>query len=922
MPTNTGCTIQEILGSDNPNQGRIKINKNFDCVFSAITNTIANDTYVTGGTYNSLTENIDFSGTTLFPNFSVNVSALLDDTNTFTTGATLNGTILEFDRNDLLSAYTVDLNPALSGFVSTSYWVSGSTGNFSVKAINDSGIDATGDYSHAIGSDTLASGDYSHAEGLDTTASGYGSHAEGQLTLASGAYSHAQGEETIASGITSHAEGFQTIAGGTSSHAEGQLTLASGAYSHAQGEETIASGIASHAEGSQTTASGNQSHTEGDRTTASGISSHAEGSATLASGNLSHAEGFETTASGEMSHAEGDSTTASGDLGSHSEGHLTTASGVRSHAEGASTTASGDASHAEGRSTTASGLYSHSEGFDTLASGDYSHAQGGETIASGNRSHAEGSNTIASGSQSHAEGFNTIASGISSHAEGATTIAGGDASHAEGSHTIANGNRSHAGGRGFNASNSVISSGDTSFAHFRINSTLGNLGAYGNHSAILGGLNHNIGTLAHQSAILGGNANIINTSVINSVILGGANITATTSNTVYVPTLNINITPTNNNTLTQILARDTDGTIKYKDISSFTDLVVTGGTYDGNTGIATFANNSGGTFQISGFLTGMTDFHTTGATLVGSTVVFDRNDTLSAYTVDLSSLQFTGQTLEQTLTLGNATGGNDIITSDNDVIKSENGDGELDLRYGANNNIRLSISGGDEYLTITPGYTELFSRDYIGIYTDTSGNDTSNDFVGHYLISNSPKYSRVGFQVQSTDYISKFGARGGSSTFDGFNIYAGAVDDQIITPINGGGNTIISSRDTTLNTGLTNTVVLGGNGITATNSNTVYVPTLNITNIGTGTSINNLGVDSNGNVVVGSVGATKYTLTTGFTGSVTQTINHGLDSNYIHVTVWDNSTGDLIYGNVSRVDSNNVDITLSVTGTYDIFISK
>lgn len=113
MPINTGCTIQEILGSDTPNQGRVKINNNFDCIFSAVTNAVANDTYVTGGTYNSLTESIDFSGTTLFPNFSINVSALLDDTNTFTTEATLNGTVLEFDRNDLLNAYNVELSSLL-----------------------------------------------------------------------------------------------------------------------------------------------------------------------------------------------------------------------------------------------------------------------------------------------------------------------------------------------------------------------------------------------------------------------------------------------------------------------------------------------------------------------------------------------------------------------------------------------------------------------------------------------------------------------------------------------------------------------------------------------------------------------------------------------------------------------------------------
>jgi hypothetical protein len=75
---------------------------------------------VTGGTYNSSNESIDFSGTPSFTPFSVDVSSLLDDTNTFTTGATLNGTTLEFDRNDLSNAYSVDLSGLTSSFTGQS----------------------------------------------------------------------------------------------------------------------------------------------------------------------------------------------------------------------------------------------------------------------------------------------------------------------------------------------------------------------------------------------------------------------------------------------------------------------------------------------------------------------------------------------------------------------------------------------------------------------------------------------------------------------------------------------------------------------------------------------------------------------------------------------------------------------------------
>ena len=108
-----------------------------------------------------------------------------------------------------------------------------------------------------------ATGDYSHAEGSDTKASGTYSHAEGNATIASGGCSHAEGSDTKASGIHSHAEGIGTIASGVHSHAECNGTIASGYYSHAEGGATKASGHSSHAEGFYTIASGSYQHVQG-----------------------------------------------------------------------------------------------------------------------------------------------------------------------------------------------------------------------------------------------------------------------------------------------------------------------------------------------------------------------------------------------------------------------------------------------------------------------------------------------------------------------------------------------------------------------------------------------------------------------------------------------------------------------------------
>jgi hypothetical protein len=52
------------------------------------------------------------------------------------------------------------------------------------------------------------------------------------------------------------------------------------------------------------------------------------------------------------------------------------------------------------------------------------------------------------------------------------------------------------------------------------------------------------------------------------------------------------------------------------------DLTVTGGTYDPNTGEATFTNNTGGTFIVTGFLTGFTDTYVTGGTYSNGTATF------------------------------------------------------------------------------------------------------------------------------------------------------------------------------------------------------------------------------------------------------------------------------------------------------------
>ena len=352
--------------------------------------------------------------------------------------------------------------------------------------------------------------------------------------------------------------------------------------------------------------------------------------------------------------------------------------GNYSHAEGYSTTASGYGSHAEGKDTVASGYYSHAEGEQTTASYYSAHAEGDNTTASGNASHAEGSATIASGSYSHSEGSSAVASGnYASHAEGYYTTASGDyGSHAEGNYTTASGNYgSHAGGKGVDLTNNIIASGDTSFVHFRQTSASGNIGAYGDYSAILGGNDHNIGTGSISSGIFAGSENVINDNVLRSAVLGGSLITGTTDDTVYVP--NLNIGTVGAGASVNNLGIDTNGN------------VVTGTTGGGGATIDPYQNEGNVSVTIDWVVSGRSTNYE--ATLTGDT------------TLNMSEVR-------------NGDYGTLIVTQD--------GTGSRTLTFGGGTNKVVNGGGGTPTLTTTAGATDILSFTYNGsIFYWTVGND-------------------------------------------------------------------------------------------------------------------------------------------------------------------------------------------------------
>ena len=628
---------------------------------------------------------------------------------------------------------------------------------------------SSGGFSHAEGRETTASGFGSHAEGKNTTASGSYSHAEGRLTTASSNYSHAEGLNTTASGMMSHAEGNNTTASGKESHAEGYGTTASGYNSHAEGKNTTASGRYDHAEGYNTTASGGYgSHAEGFGTTSSGYMSHAEGVYSTASGGYSHAEGYSTTASGYSSHAEGRFTVAS-NLGSHAEGDSTTASGTNSHAEGNNTKSIGSGSHAEGRSTTASGQDSHAEGFWTTSSGFASHAggrgvnTGNKIVASGDTSFvhfrqttfsgnigAYGDYSVILGGNDHNIGTGSTSSGIFAGSGNTisddvlrTVVLGGSDITGVTNDTVyipyLNINL-------INNDNSLtqILSRDSSDGIIKYRDVQSIISAATSQDTFVTGFTYdgvNTFTIIDNSgSTFNASINVLSATTISATTFYGdgsqlSGIPHTTdtfiSGGTYIDggiTYNSNSIDLDNNTggtVTITNVRDTyltgqtfnesnyeitstlnDGTSLISDLSILsTDMVVTGGTYDINNGVVTFTNNSGGTFNVSGFTSGMTDSFTVAANISASTesITFDNNLTGSNfYNVSLTPL-LSGKTNNTTFNTYTSDTQTILDSKVEDGANVGSGTGEIfSGKSGTTLNFR-TLSGGSNTTLTTVG---------------------------------------------------------------------------------------------------------------------------------------------------------------------------------------------------------------------------
>jgi hypothetical protein len=188
--------------------------------------------------------------------------------------------------------------------------------------------------------------------------------------------------------------------------------------------------------------------------------------------------------------------------------------------------------------------------------------------------------------------------------------------------------------------------------------------------------------------------------------------------------------------------------------------------------------------------------------------------------------------------------------------------------YNINGNSPGAIIAGGTGHTLTDsqnsaivggmGNTVINSSSLLGIDTHIGGVGSiiSGGSITHYgniNIGGSANViigSKLGAMLSTTD--SKMVDSSYSFIIGGGNHKGGATGYGLYQNSNSG---IIGGTNNTFASGVDRSVIIGGNGLSATTNDTVYVPKLNINSVGSITPDSvNLGLDSNGNVVTGTTG--------------------------------------------------------------------
>ncbi len=356
-----------------------------------------------------------------------------------------------------------------------------------------------------------------------------------------------------------------------------------------------------------------------------------------------------------------------------------------------------------------------------------------------------------------------------------------------------------------------------------------------------------------------------------------------------------------------------DGTVLTQNLSILSsDVTITGGTYNQLNGVATFTNNTGGTFDVSGFITGFTDVQVTGYTYQDNTfTISDSSGNTFSTTIDI----VTGLTINGDLTVT----GNTYLEELSATTIIAN------TYYGDGSNLTgISRGGGSGQLyyfnisnTQTPYYE--FSTTATTVTEQTISASTganSTVYIGGFMTpSNVPGITNIPPGI-ITFYLHPYG----DSTNYTFDIYC-----EFYTRTTGGTETLLFTSDSTAVVGNTPTMVISDgffSGATINSSDRLVVKLYgsNITNQTRTIYFVSEG-SSHYSFSITTIPSFTDTYVTGFTYNdntftISQTIGSPLTATIDTVTGL-TVNGNLIATSISATTYENLPLDVYVTGgTY------
>ena len=381
------------------------------------------------------------------------------------------------------------------------------------------------------------------------------------------------------------------------------------------------------------------------------------------------------------------------------------------------------------------------------------------------------------------------------------------------------------------------------------------------------------------------------------------------------------------NTETLTLTDITGGTIT---ITGFTDTFVTGGTY--SAGTTTFTNNSGGTFNVSGFYTGETSYVnslTTGVGLSGDT-------TTGAITIINTDP-------DQVVTISGGTGITTGGTYPNFTITNSLPDQTVVLNSGTNidvngtyPNFTINVTGLTDNDTYVTGFT--YSANTFTIYqnsgsslTSTINNVTGLTINGNLTVTGNTNISgatNISGDLYAKTLVStlSIGDEGGeiglaipqtNTTLSGDSVIFDVYQNKLRF-FEGGGSNRGAYIDLSAAVAGVGSNLLSGSGEVNTASN-----------LGTGFGLfaQKLGVDlqfrsltSTGNTITISSGSTMVNLESMFLGGTVTgatNFNGGLSANTISATTYTNLPTDVrVTG--ATYSNNTFTYTNNTGGTFNV----